>query len=44
MENRRQQKEDKKRMKRRARPDAIFVKATGNLCYEDMILKMQADP
>ena len=39
MGNRRQQNENKKPMKRRARP-----KATGNLSYADMIRKMQSDP
>ena len=44
MDNRRQQKKDKKPKKRRVQPDAIIVEGTGNLSYGDMIRKMQADP
>ena len=30
-------------MKRRERPDAIIVKATGNLSYAGIVRKMQAE-
>lgn len=37
-------KKERKKPEKRIRPDAIIVKATGDLSYADMIRKMQADP
>lgn len=41
---RKRKKKDKKEGRKRPRPDAIIIKATGKVTYADMIRKMQADP